>query len=165
MQQSNISSNGIGSGGASLPFEIVSDILEISANSYSTQHARNVCLVSRSIYTRCWPSLHRIIALRNVKQLRDFSESIYQLDVSRKEDQAHQQRRLERRQDAIQYLYLNNNRDVNVRNFKMEQGPEMWMLSIILAARNLEVLHVEEFWSISFPYVDLPLKANYDIAC
>ena len=135
-----------------LPFELVSLILEISAQSSSTQHARNICLVSRSVYARCWPSLHRIIALRTATQLRDFSEAIYQPStISLQEGNKDG---LERRQDAIQFVYLNNNRDPSaIKELSSDEKPEMWMLSIILAARNLEILHVEEFWSISYPYV------------
>lgn len=80
--------------------------------------------------------------------------------MSRQEDEAQQRTRLERRQDAIQFLYLNNNRDVTaVKELIRDQRPEIWMLSIILAARNLEILHVEEFWSISYPYVEKRIRA------
>lgn len=152
---------------ARLPAELVYRILYESASSDTTEHARNICLVSRGAYNECWPTLWRIVALRNAVDLKEFSELIYkspssndniQLEQSNREDF-----RLRKRQDAIECLYLNNNKDANgIRSLKTDEKPEMWMISILLAAKNLHILHVEEYWSMSYPWEaqeDKPLIA------
>lgn len=151
---------------ARLPAELVYRILYESASSETTEHARNVCLVSRGVYNECWPTLWRIIALRNAVDLKKFSELIYKSPSTHKleRQQANvEELRLRKRQDAIECLYLNNNKDANgIRSLKTDEKPEMWMISILLAAKNLNILHVEEYWSMSYPWEaqeDKPLIA------
>lgn len=152
-------SNRSDSSKATLPYELILTILELSASSYSTAHARNVCLVSRGVYNYCWPSLHRIIALRSAKQLKEFSEAIY--DSHNKDSTSKE--RLSKKQNAIQKLYLNNNKDAaGIKELSTDERADMWMFAILLVARNLQLLHIEEFWSISFPwesFEDKPLLA------
>lgn len=153
-----------------LPVELVYRILYQSACSFTTQHARNICLVSRDVYDECWPTLWRIVALRNAIDLKKFSESIYKsptdqtsLEYTERKQHNKNELRLRKRQDAIRYLYLNNNKDANgIRSLKTDEKPEMWMISILLAAKHLNILHVEEYWSMSYPWEaqeDKPLIA------
>lgn len=150
---------------ASLPAELVYRILYESASSFTTEHARNVCLVSRGAYNECWPTLWRIVALRNAVHLKKFSELIYKSPTNHNLEQQPyvEQLRLRKRQDAIECLYLNNNKDASgIRSLKTDEKPEMWMISILLAAKNLHILHVEEYWSMSYPWEaqeDKPLIA------
>jgi hypothetical protein len=139
-----------------LPLELILAILEITASCSSTRDARNICLVSKAAYNRCWPSLHRIIALRDAKQLKSFSEDIYRPELSAGQDEE-RHGRLRKRQDAVEYLYLNNNKDsAGFKELQTDERPEMWMISILLAAKNLKVMHIEEYWSISYPCVTVP---------
>lgn len=149
-----------------LPLELTLRILSASAHSSATRQARNVCLVSRAVYRECWPSLYRIAALRNARQLKGFSESIFPpqhkpclaglaIDGGggRKLPQSSHERRLARMQDAVRFLYMNNNKDGDgLRSLATDEKPEMWMISILLAASNLEILHFEEYWSLTYPW-------------
>ncbi|PWN34499.1 uncharacterized protein FA14DRAFT_177904 [Meira miltonrushii] len=150
---------------ARLPAELIYRILYESASSCTTKHARNVCMVSRGVYNECWPTLWRIVALRNAVHLKMFSELIYKSPSNHNLEQQPnvEQLRLRKRQDAIECLYLNNNKDANgIRSLKTDEKPEMWMISILLAAKNLNILHVEEYWSMSYPWEaqeDKPLIA------
>lgn len=168
--------------GVQLPLELILRILSQAAQHGSTADARKKCLVSKASYEACWPSLWRIIALRNPQQLKSFSEAIYQpsrsgrdhrlrhisdvpvparRNVRRERDTSQTdemedgaaERRERRKQDAIRYVYLNNNKDAaGLRMLETNEKPEMWMISILLAARNVEILHVEEYWSMSYPW-------------
>lgn len=135
-----------------LPLEVILYILEISAWSYSTSHARNICLISHAAYKHCWSSLYRIIALRNAEELKIFSEYIYQPQLYSQEDSTSAIQKLKKKQDAIRCLYLNNNKDTTrLKEISDGERPDMWMMSILLAAKKLDLIHVEEYWSISYP--------------
>lgn len=139
-------------GASMLPVELTLAILALSASSHSTAHARNICLVSRAVYNHCWPCLHRIVGLRNARELKTFSEHIHQ-PACTPGDEA-ESARLKIRQDSLRFLYLNNNKDtMGIKELQTDERPDMWMMSILLAAKNLEVMHVEEYWSISYPCV------------
>ncbi|UZJ57519.1 hypothetical protein CBS101457_006839 [Exobasidium rhododendri] len=141
-----------GSDRIALPLEIILAILEVSAGSSSTKHARNVCLVSKAAYNLCWPYLYRIVALRNATQLKAFSEDIYHPEIAA-HGENQESSRLRKRQDALEFLYLNNNKDTSgIRELQTDERPEMWMISILLAARNLKTMHIEEYWSVSYPW-------------
>lgn len=144
-----------------LPLELVLDILALSAWSASTQHARNVCLVCRAAHRRCGPSLFRVVALRNRRQLRALLEA-WQPAADGK---LQQHRRL--RTDAVEFVYLNNNRqEIDAEDLDMDlvggSGATTGTSAIGSAAEaradrvlkllsGARVLHFEEFWSVNYP--------------
>lgn len=145
-----------------LPKELILRILAISSQASGTSHSRNICLVCRSAYIECWPSLYRIVCLRNATELKKFSEFIYppfgrrplagNVVMSDIRNMGNL-KSISRLQDAVSFLYLNNNRDgEGLTRLTPGEKPEMWMISILLAAANLKVFHFEEYWTISYPW-------------
>jgi len=120
-----------------LPLEIILDILEQSASSSSTKHARNVCLVSKKAYRACRHALHRIIAIRSASQFKAFAQEF----VNGIEGES--KRRLIARQDALESLYINNIPE----DISKTTGCGTFLTMVLTNARNLKRCHFEEHWS------------------
>lgn len=126
-----------------LPMELILDILEISAYLSGTQHARNVCLVTKVGYQKCWPSLHRIVALRTPGDLTNFARLFLSPTKSAVKLSGSAKRNFDQKQSALRHLYINNN-----SSDPEERGlAKLLFIKVLSQAENLQACHLEEQWS------------------
>lgn len=120
-----------------IPLEIILFILEQSAWTSTTEHARRVCLVGRKAYQQCRPTLHRIVAIRSASQFSHFAQQF----VNARKGESRSE--MFARQNALQSIYINN-----IPSDKAKSNDCASFLTMILTnARNLKRCHFEEHWS------------------
>lgn len=131
--------------GPHLPIELILDIFEISAYFSGTQHARNICLVSKLAHQKCWPALHRIVALRTHSDLYSFTQSFYSSAKLHHSQESDSELKIRKKQSALRYLYINNNAPPRISPDDTTYAT--CLVWIFAQAENLERFHLEEHWS------------------